>query len=63
MLLESVITNTVYYGGLFIAYLWGMWTPSLTGIALMFGIGNIFDAAVSGLVFMRFWKKLGGAAA
>ena len=54
MLFESVVTNSIYYGG-FIAYLLGAWTPSLLGIAIMFGIGNAFDSAVSlgAYVFMR----------
>ena len=47
MLFESVVTNTVYYGIAFILYLTGVWTPSLIGIALLFGIGNAFDALVS----------------
>ena len=47
MLFESVVTNTIYYGIAFILYLCGVWTPSLIGIALLFGIGNAFDAIVS----------------
>ena len=47
MLFESVITNTVYYGIAFILYLTGVWTPSLIGIVLLFGIGNAFDSIVS----------------
>lgn len=57
MLFESVITNSIYYGGMFIAYLSGLWTPSLMGIAIMFGIGNIFDAIVSGIAYGYFRKK------
>lgn len=47
MLFESVITNTIYYGIAFILYLTNVWTPTLTGIALLFGIGNAFDSIVS----------------
>jgi len=47
MLFESVITNTIYYGTAFILYLAGIWVPTLTGIALLFGIGNAFDSIVS----------------
>ncbi|MBQ8426791.1 MAG: multidrug transporter [Clostridia bacterium] len=47
MLFESVVTNAIYYGGVFILYLCGVWEPTLTGIALLFGIGNAFDAIVS----------------
>ena len=57
MLFESVVTNTVYYGIAFILYLKGIWTPSLIGIALLFGIGNAFDSFVSLGVFAFMLKK------
>lgn len=47
MLFESIVTNSIFYGGAFILYLTGVWTPSLIGIALLFGIGNVFDSIVS----------------
>ncbi|MBR5280346.1 MAG: multidrug transporter, partial [Clostridia bacterium] len=47
MLFESVVTNTIYYGIAFILYATNLWTPTLTGIALLFGIGNAFDSIVS----------------
>ena len=57
MLFESVVTNSVYYGIFFILYLTGEWVPTLTGIALMFGFGNLFDGVVSGLVYAYYLKK------
>ena len=57
MLFESVVTNTIYYGTAFILYLCGKWTPTLTGIALLFGIGNAFDSIVSGGAFVFLLKK------
>ena len=57
MLFESVVTNTLYYGTAFILYLKGVWTPSLMGIALMFGIGNAFDSVVSVVAFIFFLKR------
>ena len=57
MLFESVVTNTVYYGVAFILYLTGVWTPSLMGIALLFGIGNAFDSVVSLGAFAYLLKK------
>ena len=57
MLFESVVTNTVYYGVAFILYLTGVWTPSLMGIALLFGIGNAFDSIVSLGAFAYLLKK------
>ena len=57
MLFESVVTNTIYYGTAFVLYLCGVWTPSLIGIALLFGIGNAFDAIVSLVAYMFLLKK------
>ena len=57
MLFESVITNTVYYGVAFVLYMTGVWTPTLTGIALLFGIGNAFDSIVSMVAYIHFLKK------
>ena len=57
MLFESVVTNSVYYGIAFILYITGIWTPSLIGIALLFGIGNAFDSVVSLCAFAYLLKK------
>lgn len=57
MLFESVVTNTVYYGIAFVLYSTGVWTPSLIGIALLFGIGNAFDSVVSFGAFAYLLKK------
>ena len=57
MLFESVITNTIYYGFAFILYKLNFWTPTLQGIALLFGFGNIFDSIVSLLAYRFFLKK------
>lgn len=57
MLFESVVTNSVYYGIFFILYLKGIWVPTLTGIALMFGGGNAFDSIVSGIAYYVFRKR------
>ncbi len=57
MLFESVVTNTIYYGIAFILYKSGIWYPTLTGIALLFGMGNAFDSIVSGGVFAFLLKK------
>lgn len=57
ILFESVVTNTIYYGGAFILYLCGAWQPTLIGIALLFGIGNAFDAIVSLVAYVFLLKK------
>ena len=57
MLLESVVTNTIYYGIAFILYATGAWAPTLIGIALLFGIGNAFDSIVSLVAYIFMLKK------
>ena len=57
MLFEAVATNLLYYGTAFILYNIGIWTPTLTGIALLFGFGNIFDSLVSFLAYKWMLKK------
>ena len=58
LLLESVVTNSVYYGIFFVLFLTGVWTPSLIGIALMFGGGNAFDSVVSYVVYRYYIKRI-----
>ena len=57
LLFESLVTNIFYYGTAFVLYLTGIWTPTLTGIALLFGIGNAFDSIVSGGAFAYLLRK------
>ena len=57
MLFESVVTNTIYYGIAFILYATNVWTPTLTGIALLFGIGNAFDSVVSLVAYAFLLRK------
>ena len=60
MLFESVVTNTIYYGAAFLLYITGKWTPTLIGIAMLFGFGNAFDTLVSAgaYIFMLREKKI-----
>ena len=57
MLFESVVTNAIYYGAAFILYATNIWEPTLTGIALLFGIGNAFDSIVSLIAYLFMRKK------
>lgn len=57
MLFESVVTNTLYYGTAFVLYITKIWLPTLTGIALMFGIGMAFDSLVSLVAYRCLLKK------
>lgn len=57
MLFESVVTNTIYYGIAFVLYVTSVWTPTLAGIALLFGIGNAFDSIVSFVAYAFLFRK------
>lgn len=58
MLAESVITNVLYYGTAFILYVAGVWSPTLMGIALLFGCGTAFDSVVSFLAYVYLRRKM-----
>ncbi|MGF1689048.1 multidrug transporter [Photobacterium japonica] len=47
ILYQSLAVNILFYGSAFIAYHAGWYTPSLETIAWMFGLGLIFDAAIT----------------
>ena len=57
MFLEAVITNVFYYGTAFIVYKMGIWRPTLTSIAVLFGLGNIFDSIVTWILFMHYMSS------
>ena len=57
MLFESVATNALYYGTMFVLYITKIWVPTLTGIALMFGFGMVFDSLVSLVAYIYLLKK------
>lgn len=57
MLFESIVTNSIYYRVAFILYFTGKWIPTLTGIAILFGIGNVFDSIVSGGAYAFLLRK------
>lgn len=57
MVFESIVTNCVYYGGAFILYVTGVWTPTLSGIALLFGIGVAFDSLVPLVAYIYLLNK------
>lgn len=57
MLFESIVTNVIYYGICFILYITNVFKPTLIGIALMFGIGNLFDSIVSFVAYCYLLRK------
>jgi hypothetical protein len=58
MLYQSLIVNIIYYGGLFVLFHLGMFVPSLTGIAVMFGAGIAIDSAITFVMYRRFSRSV-----
>lgn len=52
MLYQSLLVNTIYYGGMYISYKTGLFVPSLERIAIMFGVGMAADSMIT---FVMFW--------
>ena len=44
---QNVITNGLVYGGAFIAYLTGVWTPTFTSIMVLFATGIVVDSVLT----------------
>ena len=44
---QNVITNALVYGGAFIAYLTGYWTPTFTSIMVLFATGIVVDSILT----------------
>ncbi|AHC14115.1 MATE family Na+-driven efflux transporter [Salinispira pacifica] len=54
MLYQSLIVNIVFYGSAFILYRRGVFTPDLTAIAIMFGLGIFLDSVITYFMYRRF---------
>ena len=59
MLWESIFTNGIYYVIMFILWITKVWIPTLTGIALMFGIGMAIDFIPTLGCYLYLLKKEG----
>ena len=57
MLFQSVMINTIFYGGLFILYVTGVYQPTLMLIAIMFATGIAFDSILTYGMFIWMLKK------
>lgn len=51
MLYQSLIVNSLYYGGAFALYQDGWFVPELNSIAMMFGVGITIDAVITFLLY------------
>lgn len=58
MLYQSLIVNTVFYGGAFVLYVTRVFEPTLIRIAIMFGIGIAFDSVITFVMFIRFRRAV-----
>ena len=57
MLFQSLVINILFYGGAFILYEVGVFTPSLTFIALMFATGTALDSLLTMAMYVWLLKK------
>jgi Na+-driven multidrug efflux pump len=57
MLFQSLVINILFYGGAFILYEVGVFTPSLTFIALMFATGTALDSLLTMAIYVWLLKK------
>lgn len=57
MLVQSVIINILYYGGLSVVYYTGLIVPTLELIIIMFGIGIVLDSIVTFLMFRLYTRN------
>ena len=57
MLIESIATNGIYYVTMFILWKTGVFVPTLTSIALMFGIGTALDLIPTIACYLYLLKK------
>ena len=57
MLYQSLIVNTIFYGGMFVAYKNGFFIPTLRAIALLFGIGMAIDSVITFVMFLLLRRK------
>lgn len=57
MLIQSICIDAGYYGMMYILYITGIFIPSLTSVALMFGIGMVLDFIPTLVLYKIMLKK------
>jgi Na+-driven multidrug efflux pump len=57
MLYQSLIVNIIFYGTAFILFKTGIFTPTLHGIAIMFGLGMLFDFIPTTYLYIKLLKN------
>lgn len=58
MLIQSLIVNIVFMGGMFVLYLMGIFVPTLLSISLLFGFGMFFDFIPTILLYFKILKDM-----
>lgn len=53
MLWQSLIVNIIFYGTAFILFKTGVFEPALNGIAIMFGLGMLFDFIPTTYLYLK----------
>jgi Na+-driven multidrug efflux pump len=57
MLYQSLIIDVFYYGIAFILYITKIFTPTLTTISLMFGIGMVMDFIPTTILYRKLLRE------
>ncbi|MDD4000058.1 MAG: multidrug transporter, partial [Bacilli bacterium] len=57
MLMQSLVIDVFYYGIMFILFLTGVFVPTLTKIAVMFGVGMTLDFIPTMILYIYMLKK------
>lgn len=58
MLYQSLLVNSIFYGGAFILYQMGIFIPTLDRIAIMFGLGITADALITWGLYCYLRQKM-----
>lgn len=57
MLWQSILTNFLVYGFAFLLYQKDIFQPTLISIAILFGVGVVFDSLITFIMYYRFSKN------
>lgn len=58
MLYQSLLVNSIFYGGAFALYRMGIFIPTLDRIAIMFGLGITIDALITWVLYSGLRRKM-----
>ncbi|WP_394341331.1 MATE family Na+-driven efflux transporter [Photobacterium leiognathi] len=58
MLYQSLLVNSIFYGGAFALYQMGIFVPTLDRIAIMFGLGITIDTLITWILYSILRRKV-----